>query len=150
MNDDSLRADVKEYFNGSIKAWGLIQDWRKRPVHRFEINMIGEWDGDTGVLKEDYSYYNGKTQHREWSIKKISDHKYEGRADDLIQKARGETDGYTIHWNYVMDVPVDHKTYRIYFDDWMYLMKDGVMINRSYLKKFGITVAELTIFMQKK
>ena len=29
-------------------------------------------------------------------------------------------------------------------------MNDGVLINRSYLKKFGLTVAELTIFMQKQ
>ncbi|HAQ50270.1 MAG TPA: DUF3833 domain-containing protein, partial [Gammaproteobacteria bacterium] len=27
---------------------------------------------------------------------------------------------------------------------------DGVLINRSYLKKFGITVGELTLFMQKQ
>lgn len=29
-------------------------------------------------------------------------------------------------------------------------MRDGVVMNRSYLKKFGITVAEVTIFMQKQ
>jgi hypothetical protein len=29
-------------------------------------------------------------------------------------------------------------------------MNDGVLINRSYLKKFGITVTKLTIFMQKQ
>ena len=40
--------------------------------------------------------------------------------------------------------------YRIRFDDWMWVMNDGVLINRSYLKKFGITVSELTIFMQKQ
>jgi len=48
-------------------------------------------------------------------------------------------------------VPVDDKSYRLKFDDWMWAMDDGnVVINRSYLKKFGITVAEITIFMQKQ
>ncbi len=55
-----------------------------------------------------------------------------------------------MRWNYVMDLPVDDTTYRIRFDDWMWVMNDGVLINRSYLKKFGITVSELTIFMQKQ
>ena len=30
------------------------------------------------------------------------------------------------------------------------VMNDGVLINRSHLKKFGITVAEITIVMQKQ
>jgi hypothetical protein len=29
-------------------------------------------------------------------------------------------------------------------------MNDGILINKSYLKKFGITMAELTLFMQKQ
>ena len=48
-----------------------------------------------------------------------------------------------------MDIEVSGKTYKIHFDDWMWLMNDGILINRSYLKKFGFTVAELTLFMQK-
>jgi hypothetical protein len=49
-----------------------------------------------------------------------------------------------------MDLDVDGSTYRIRFDDWMWAMNDGVVVNRSYLKKFGFTVAELTLFMQKQ
>jgi len=45
---------------------------------------------------------------------------------------------------------VGNSTYRITFDDWMFLMNDDILINRSYLKKFGITVGELSIFMQKQ
>ena len=55
-----------------------------------------------------------------------------------------------MRWAYQMDLDVGDNTYRITFDDWMFLMNDGVLINRSYLKKFGITVAELTLFMQKQ
>jgi len=55
-----------------------------------------------------------------------------------------------MRWAYRMDLPVGDKTYRITFDDFMFLMNDGVLINRSYLKKFGFTVAELTLFMQKQ
>ena len=48
-----------------------------------------------------------------------------------------------------MDVPVSDTTYRLKFDDWMWALPGDVVINRSYLKKFGFKVAELTLFMQK-
>ena len=144
------QVDIKDYFNGPIKAWGIIQDWRGRVTKRFDVTMVGSWDGDKGVLEEDFVYYDGKTQKRIWHITKLSDGTYEGTAGDIIGKATGGVEGSAVQWAYQMDVPVDDTTYRLTFDDWMWQMNDGVLINRSYLKKFGITVAELTLFMQKQ
>lgn len=144
------QADIKTYFNGPVKAWGIVQDWRGRVVQRFDVTMVGVWNGDIGTLTEHFDYYDGKKQERVWTIKHLADGSYEGTAADIIDKATGKTEGSAVRWNYVMDLPVDGTTYRIRFDDWMWLMHDGVLINRSYLKKFGITVSELTIFMQKQ
>lgn len=144
------QADIKEYFNGPVKAWGIVQDWRGRVVRRFDVSMVGKWEGDTGTLTEHFDYYDGKKQERVWTIRKLPDGTYEGTAGDIIGKATGATAGSAARWNYVMDLPVDDTTYRIRFDDWMWVMNDGVLINRSYLKKFGVTVSELTIFMQKQ
>lgn len=144
------KVDIKEYFNGPIKAWGIVQDWRGRVIRKFDIEMVGKWEGDTGTLTEHFTYYDGKKQERIWTIKKLEDGSYEGTAADILDKATGAVEGNAARWNYVMDLPVDDTTYRIRFDDWMWMMNDGVLINRSYLKKFGITVTELTIFMQKQ
>lgn len=141
--------DVKEYFNGPIKAWGVIQDWRGKVVTKFDIDMVGHWDGDQGTLKEHFQYYDGRTQEREWKITKLGQNQYEGTASDIIGKATGKTQADVAKWSYVMDLSIQGKNYHITFDDWMWNMNDGVVINRSYLKKFGITVAELTIFMKK-
>lgn len=148
--ETSPKADIKEYFNGPVKAWGIVQDWRGRVVSQFDIEMVGKWDGDTGTLTEKFTYYDGKKQERVWTIKKLPDGTYEGTAADILGKATGAVEGNAARWNYVMDLPVGDTTYRIRFDDWMWQMNDGVLINRSYLKKFGITVTELTIFMQKQ
>ena len=148
--DTSPQADIKAYFNGPIKAWGIVQDWRGRVKARFDIEIVGKWEGDTGTLTEHFDYYDGRKQKRVWTIKKLDDGSYEGTASDILDKATGQTKGSAMRWNYVMDLPVGDTTYRIRFDDWMWVMNDGVLINRSYLKKFGITVSELTIFMQKQ
>lgn len=146
----SPQLDIKEYFNGPIRAWGVVQDWRGNVTRRFDVKMVGSWDGDTGTLEEDFDYYDGKSDQRTWTIKKLSDNTYEGSAGDIKGLADGKTNGHAVRWKYQMHLPVDGKTYLITFDDWMFLMNDGVLINRSYLKKFGIKVAELTIFMQKQ
>ena len=146
----SPKADIKEYFNGNIKAWGLVQDWRGRVTARFDVDMVGSWDGDKGKLEEEFVYYDGKKQQRTWIITKNADGSYIGTAGDIIGEASGEVQGSAVNWAYTMDIPVDGKTYRLKLDDWMWQMNDGVLINRSYLKKFGITVAELTLFMKKQ
>ena len=144
------KADIQNYFNGPIKAWGLVQDWRGRVVTRFDVEMVGSWEGNTGRLEESFNYYDGKIQKRVWTITKNENGTYEGSAGDIIGKATGRAEGSSVNWSYVMDIPVDGKTYRLTLDDWMWQMNDDVLINRSYLKKFGITVAELTLFMQKQ
>jgi len=148
--DTQPQLDLQDYFSGSIKAWGIIQDRKGHVTRRFDVTMNGTWDGDTGTLEEDFQYYDGKTQKRVWMIKKIKNGQYEGTAEDILDKATGQLNGSAMRWAYKMDLPVGDKTYRITFDDWMFLMNDGVLVNRSYLKKFGITMAELTLFMQKQ
>jgi len=148
--DMQPQLDLREYFSGPIKAWGVVQDRSGKVVRRFDVDMVGAWNGDVGTLDEDFVYYDGETQKRIWTITRISDTQYEGSAGDIIGKASGELRGNTMRWAYQMDLPVGDKTFQVTFDDWMFLMNDGVLVNRSYIKKFGITVAELTLFMQKQ
>lgn len=147
---DNPPLDLKTYFSGPIKAWGLVQDRKGQVTRRFDVIMHGSWEGNVGTLEEQFEYYDGETDKRVWTITQVSADEYEGKADDIIDKAVGTVSGNTMRWAYVMDLPVGDTTYKITFDDWMFLMNDGVLINRSYLKKFGITMAELTLFMQKQ
>ena len=142
--------NIKEYFNGPIKAWGIVQDWQGRVLRQFDIKMMGTWDGDIGTLKEQFYYYDGQTQERIWTIKKLDNGDYEGTASDVIGKAIGRAKGNAAQWSYIMNLEVDQRMFHIKFDDWMWHMNDGVLINRSYLKKFGMKVAELTIFLKKE
>ena len=142
--------DIESFFTGPVKAWGIVQDYSGKVTRKFDIDMVGTWEGDTGTLNEVFHYYDGEKQERIWTIKRLSNGRYEGTAGDILGRATGKSEGNAIQWNYKMDLDVGDKNYRITFDDWMFQMNDGVLINRSYLKKFGFTVAELTIFMQKQ
>ena len=150
-NDLEPKFKIEEFFSGSIKAWGIIQDRSGNITKYFDVVMQGKWEGNQGVLDEVFNYYNSDTpQKRVWKITKIDDKHYQGSAGDIIGQAKGVAYGNAVNWSYEMDVPVDDTSYRLKFDDWMWAMNDNVVINRSYLKKFGLTVAEITIFMQKQ
>jgi len=143
--------DLREYFDGPVKAWGFIQDRSGKVVTRFDADIVGSWDGDRGRLDEKFTYYDsGEVQERVWEITKLDGPLYEATAGDIIGKAQGHAFGNAIRWTYEMDVPYGGTTYRLKFEDWIWGMKDGVIINRSYMRKFGIVVAELTVFMQKQ
>lgn len=144
------KLDLQDYFTGPIKAWGLVQDRSGNVTRRFDVSMNGSWQGNVGTLKEDFIYYDGEAQHRTWKITKLPNKQYIATASDILGSAEASVEGNAMRWVYEMDLPVRDTTYRIKFDDWMFLMNDGVLINRSYLKKFGFTVAELTLFMKKQ
>jgi hypothetical protein len=146
---ENPRMSIKEFFSGNIKAWGIVQDWRGRVTRRFTVDMVGKWEGNKGTLTEHFDFSDGKTQERIWTITRISDTEYEGTAGDIIGKAEGETSGNAARWNYQMDLPVGDSSFVVRFDDWMWAIDENTVMNRSYIKKFGVQVAELTIFMQK-
>lgn len=141
---------LEEFFNGTIKGYGLIEDWKGKVTRRFDVTIIATWQGNNGTLDETFQYYDGDKQHRVWKIIKNSDGTYQGTAGDILGTAVGAVNGSAAQWKYQMDLTVKGSTVRITFDDWMYLMNDNVVINRSYLRKFGLTVAQLTLVMKKQ
>ena len=75
---------------------------------------------------------------------------YEGRADDVIGTAKGETAGNAFYFEYILDLPVDDTTYKVNFKDWMFLLDKNTLIARSYMSKWGFYLGEVTIVMNKK
>ena len=144
------KMDFKEYFNGPVQAWGIVQDWKGDVLQRFDIDMEGVWNGNEGELRETFHFYDGQTMKRKWYVTKVNDTYYEGKADDVLNTATGHVYGNAIRFNYQMELPMNGKKYKVALDDWMFRMNDGVLINRNYIKKFGFKVAEFTIFMKKK
>ena len=148
--DKGPALNLQTYLQGPIEGSGIIKDWRGRITKQFDFVADASWKGDVGTLDENMIYYDGQKDHRIWTIKKINDHLYEGTTPDVIGKAIIRVEGNAMNWQYTMDIKVDNSTYRINFDDWMYLMHNGVLINENKFKKFGMTVGSLTLFMKKK
>ena len=148
--DESPVLDLREYFDGRVEAWGMFQDRSGRVVKRFTVAISGSWRGNVGTLEEDFVYSDGTTQRRVWTITRADDHSYTGYADDVIGEASGQARGNALRWRYVLALDVDGKTYHVDFDDWMYLVDEKVLLNRSEMRKFGFRLGEVTLAFRKK
>lgn len=148
--DESPVLDLREYFDGQVEAWGMFQDRSGRVVKRFTVTIEANWAGNVGTLKEDFVYSDGTTQRRVWTITRVDDHTYSGYAEDVIGEASGRAWGNALRWRYVLALDVDGKTYHVNFDDWMYLVDDQILLNRSEMRKFGVRLGEVTLAFRKK
>lgn len=142
--------DLREYFNGTLDAYGVFTDRSGKVVKRFTVVMRCSWNGDEGVLDEDFFYSDGTTQKRIWRLRHLGNGRYEGRADDVVGVAQGQTAGNAFRWGYTLALPVDGKVYEVQFDDWMYLMDQRVMLNKAAMSKFGVFLGEVTLSFVKR
>lgn len=148
--DEKPVLDLATYFNGKLDAWGIVRNRSGKVVKRFRVEMTGTWQGSRGILEEDFTYADGSKSRRVWNITKIDASHYRGTAADVVGEAMGEARGNALHWRYVLEVPVDGKTYNVNFDDWMYLVDDEVMLNKSDMSKFGVGLGEVIVSFRKK
>jgi hypothetical protein len=142
--------DLREYFNGNVDAWGIVQDRSGKVIKRMSVEMTCAWSGDTGTLDERFTYADGSKETRVWTIRK-NGNRYVGTAADVVGEAKGEAAGNTLRWNYVLDAKrEDGGTIHLDMDDWMWLVDGKTLVNRTSFSKFGIKFGEVTIFFRKR
>jgi len=142
--------ELRDYFNGTLDAYGIFTDRSGQVVKRFTVVMECSWQGDQGVLDEAFSYSDGTKQRRVWRLQRLADGRYTGQADDVVGTALGQQSGNAFHWTYTLALPVDGRVIEVQFDDWMYLMSDKVMLNKAAMRKWGVSLGEVTLSFIKR
>jgi len=137
---------LEEYFSGYSTAWGTLQDYSGKVTRRFCVDIYSTWQDGVGTLDEKFYFDDGEQSTRIWTIKNVGAEKYVGTAKDVVGEARGQINGFAFHWQYVLQVPVGGDIVELTMDDWMYQLDQNRLVNKTKMKKFGITVAEVTLF----
>ena len=140
---------IEEYFQGSVKAWGMLQGRSGEVKRQFVADMKGEFDGQNLILDETFIWNNGEKQERRWIIKKVGDNIYEGTAPDVVGVAKGISFGSAFKFEYKLLIPYKDKKNKVRFDDWIFKQDEKTAINKATLTKFGFKVGELTVFFIK-
>ncbi|MGB5445319.1 MAG: DUF3833 domain-containing protein [Psychromonas sp.] len=148
--DSSPKFAVENYFNGPLQAQGIVLDRGGKVTRRFTVEMIGTWQGAQGKLEEWFVFDDGEKTTRTWRITKIGEGRYSGTAGDVVGIAAGESGGFALHWDYQLDLPFEGNTVTVTFDDWLYQVDSNVVINRSFITKWGFRVGEVILVITKK
>lgn len=142
--------NLEEFFVGDLVARGQFQDVFGTVRRQFDVDIKGTWDGETLTLVEDFVYEDGSTEQRIWSLHKTGPETWEGTAPGVIGVAKGEEQGDRFNWRYTIDLPIGGgETARVTFDDWMWLQSDDRLLNRAYMKRWGVDVGDVIITFEK-
>lgn len=144
------KADIRNYLNGSLVAFGNIQDITGRVVAQFTADIQASWQGNTGTMVELFTYDDGSTEQRTWHFSVNDDGSFTGTAGDIIGEVKGEQQGNAIFARYILQRTINGRTLQFSMDDRLYQIDDTHLINQIRMRKFGVTVATLNIAFYKK
>lgn len=146
---DTPKLDLATYFNGKVDGWGMVQDRSGKVLRRMVVELDCTWTGNEGVLNESFRWSDGKTEKRVWRIRKEGD-QYIGTAGDVVGEARGVAAGNALQWQYVLALPAEAGGYHVSMDDWMWMVDEKTLANRTTMSKLGVKVAEISLFFRKR
>nr|WP_323780906.1 DUF3833 domain-containing protein [Amylibacter sp.] len=141
--DGGPEMDIRRHLNGPLICEGVLYGPLGRVSARFVAQMHGSWDGNTGRLVEEFKYDGGTQQRREWFLTSKNDGTFLAEAPDVIGVGKGVQMGSAIRLNYRIKLTQSAGGHELDVTDWMYLLEDGALVNRSQMRKFGVKVAEL-------
>ena len=141
--------DLKEFFNGELVAYGMLQNRSGVMTRRFTATIDASWQGDQGTLVEEFLFDDGEIQYRTWTLTDLGNNNYQGVASDVVGEAAGSIVGSVFQWQYQLDVPYGDDSIVLSLDDWLYLIDENHLINKTKLTKFGFRVGELTLVIEK-
>jgi hypothetical protein len=152
--DENRKLNLEEFFDGELVAYGQFQDILGTVRRSFVVTIKGDWDGETLTLVEDFDYEDGAVEQRVWSLKKTGDDTWVGTAPGVIGTAVGIEQDNRFNWQYEIDLPIPaadgtSETLRVTFDDWMWLLADDRLLNRAYVKRFGLDIGDVIISFEK-
>ena len=141
--------DLRQHLSGPMVCEGVIYGPTGRVTSRFVADMEGRWDGNVGTLAETFRYDSGTVQNRAWRLALGNAGDIIATAEDVVGQGSGRAEGSSVVLRYRIRLAPEAGSHVLDVTDWMYLMENGTIINRSQFTKFGIKVAELVATMRR-
>ncbi len=140
--------DLKTFFDGDLKAYGIVQDYNGKVTRRFRADIKASWKNDEGILDEVFWFDDGERSTRLWRLQDLGDGRYVGTAGDVVGQAAGQVRGSAFRWQYDLIIPFGDDELQVRLDDWLYLVTENRLLNRTSIRKFGIEVGEVTLVIE--
>ncbi len=140
---------LEEFFDGQLIAHGVLKDRSGLVTRYFTADIKAYWQDGIGTLEEDFVFDDGEEQRRVWTLRPDGENHYIGTAGDVVGESNISVAGNSVFLSYVLRVPYNDGTIDVTIDDRMYMISPSVVLNESGMSKFGVSVGELMLVIQK-
>jgi Protein of unknown function (DUF3833) len=141
--------DITRFLAGRTRASGVFEDRFGRVRRQFSADMVGAWEGETFVLKEDFSYSDGETEQRIWRIRSGEAGAFTATCDDCIGVASGQSADQSWRMRYDFRLRLKRRMLVVTFDDRVHRLDARRAINRATISKWGIRLGDVCLVMEK-
>ena len=150
-NADRLPAfDLFSFFDRKTVAYGIFEDRFGNLKRQFRVQIDGQIDAGRLTLDERFIYDDGETAQRIWTIDNLGPDGsglilYQGRAEDIVGKAKGQVAGNVLSWSYDIVLSMSGQQLQVRFDDFIYQLDQDIAINRAFVSKWGVEIGSVTL-----
>jgi len=136
--------DPVAFWTGHTHSWGVVEDRAGAPTQTIETDCVGTAEPGGVHLVQTLTEGDGTVRHRDWHLRRAGPGRFTATANDMVGVAAGEAAGRVFHWDWVWATAPGNPLKNVVMHQWMYLMPDGTMMNRTVIAKLGISVAEVS------
>ena len=141
--------DLVDFFSGTTIGSGFVQDRSGEIIRTFEVVTTGDFNNDSGTLKEVFTWNDGEIENRIWTLSRTGETEWSGSAPDVVGTALGKIKDDKLRWSYTLTLKVGGKNVNLKFDDQMWISRTGVMVNHAKFSKFGLHLGDVVVSFRK-
>jgi len=145
FNTNTSPFDPVKFFAGSFQAQGMFVDRFGQVQKRFVIDISCDSMDKQTTLHEQFTYDDGETESRSWTIIKQDEVSYTAHTNDLVGKGVGYVNGAVFKLKYDFLLTLYGRKIKVHFDDVMVRQTENTILNRAKISKFGLLLGELFI-----
>jgi hypothetical protein len=143
--------DPLTFWTGRTTSWGVVENRAGAPTGTIQTDCLGTPEQGGLHLTQTLTESDGTTRHRDWHLRRTADGHYIATANDMSGPAEGTATGRAFHWNWVWETSPGNPLKNVTMHQWMFLLDNGSMLNRTVITKLGITVAQVSeVFTHEK
>lgn len=135
--------DPVVFFTGHVRSWGVMER-SGAPASVVITDCTGEIDGDSLRMTQVLQIGDDPPVTRQWRMRRNGPGRFAAVANDMVGTAEGEAAGRAFHWTWTLATSPGNPLRDVTMDQWWYLLDDGAMLNRTRIRKLGVTLAEVT------
>ena len=140
-------------FQGRTRGRGHFRVWLTGDERRFSARLNGRITGREGArvltVVEDFLYDDGQQDRLTWVFRETGPGRWTGRREDTVGEATVIEENGVIRLSYTADFRSPSGVNRLGFEDILYGLPGGTIVNDAVVTRAGIAVASVRFVIRR-